>query len=185
MRVCGWGVVRGGSRPEFIAAGAIKPNTRDTFAQRLLFLHAAIARLVEIYQPDEFAIEDPFVGSLNPASALAIGQARAAAVLAAAGGGLDVEFYAPAAVKAAVSGYGRGDKRQVQAMVRILLALDALPEPLDAADALAVALCHLSNRRGRQLTKAAAQTGKRANGQSGAGNRAIRQSGKKPVRTNR
>ncbi|HLF71982.1 MAG TPA: crossover junction endodeoxyribonuclease RuvC, partial [Dehalococcoidia bacterium] len=67
LRVCGWGVVRGGPRPEFIGAGAIKPNTRDSFAQRLLFLHAAVARLVETYQPDEFAIEDPFVGSLNPA----------------------------------------------------------------------------------------------------------------------
>src|SRR5690606_17209623 len=101
----------------------------------------------------EVAIEDPFVGSVQPASALAIGQARAAAVLAAASSGLEVEFYAPAAVKAAVSGYGQGDKRQVQAMVKMLLGMSVAPEPLDATDALAVALCHLANRRSRQLER--------------------------------
>jgi len=154
LRACGWGVVQGGATPCFVAAGVIKPNPRDAFARRLLFLHAALARLIETYRPQEVAIEDPFVGSLAPASALAIGQARAAAVLAAAATGLEVEFYAPAAVKAAVSGYGAGDKRQVQAMVRLLLALEALPEPSDAADALAVAICHLQNRRVRALERA-------------------------------
>jgi crossover junction endodeoxyribonuclease RuvC len=104
-----------------------------------------------MYRPDEVAIEEPFVGGLNPASALAIGQARAAAVLAAAAHGLEVDYYAPAAVKSAVSGYGQGDKRQVQTMVKLLLALDEAPEPADAADALAVAICHLTNRRARAL----------------------------------
>jgi crossover junction endodeoxyribonuclease RuvC len=155
MRVCGWGVVRGGPQGGYVACGAIRPSTKDTFAQRLLVLHQGIETLIEDYRPTEVAIEDPFVGVLQPASALAIGQARAAAVIAAAAAGLEVEFYAPAAVKAAVSGYGQGDKRQVQTMVRMLLALEAPPEPLDAADALAVALCHLSSRRGRALEKAA------------------------------
>jgi crossover junction endodeoxyribonuclease RuvC len=123
----------------------------DRFEQRLLVLHAEIARLIEVYSPTEVAIEDPFVGALQPASALAIGQARAAAMLAAAAAGLEVELYAPAAVKAAVSGYGQGDKRQVQTMVRMLLAWDEAPEPLDAADALAVAICHLGSRRARAL----------------------------------
>jgi crossover junction endodeoxyribonuclease RuvC len=151
MRVCGWGVVRGGRLPAFQACGAIKPPTKNRFEQRLLVLHTEISRLIEVYTPTEVAIEDPFVGALQPASALAIGQARAAAMLAAAAAGLEVELYAPAAVKAAVSGYGQGDKRQVQTMVRMLLALDEAPEPLDAADALAVAICHLGSRRARAL----------------------------------
>lgn len=151
MRVCGWGIIRGGRRPGFEACGVIKPRPKDRFEQRLLVIHEEIARLIEAYSPTELAIEDPFVGALQPASALAIGQARAAAMLAAAAAGLEVELYAPAAVKAAVSGYGQGDKRQVQAMVRMLLALDEAPEPLDAADALAVAICHLGSRRARAL----------------------------------
>jgi crossover junction endodeoxyribonuclease RuvC len=155
MRVCGWGIVRGEGRLGFEACGAIKPRPKDTFAQRLLVIHEEIVRLIDVYAPTEVAIEDPFVGALQPASALAIGQARAAAMIAAAAAGLEVELYAPAAVKAAVSGYGQGDKRQVQAMVRLLLSLEEPPEPLDAADALAVAICHLSSRRGRALEKAA------------------------------
>ena len=154
LRVCGWGVVRGDSASGYLASGAIKPNPKAPFTTRLLTLHDGIKDLIIIHGVTEVAIEDPFVGSVQPASALAIGQARAAAVLAAAQAGLEVEFYAPAAVKAAVSGYGQGDKRQVQAMVRMLLRLEAPPEPLDAADALAVALCHLSNRRARQLERA-------------------------------
>jgi len=165
LRACGWGLVEGGPAPRYVAAGVIKPNPRDAFPARLLFLHAAIARLIETYRPQEVAIEDPFVGALAPAAALAIGQARAAAVLGAAAAGLGVDFYAPAAVKAAVSGYGASDKRQVQAMVRLLLNLEAPPEPLDAADALAVAICHLGNRKARALVSA--QTGKRANAQTG------------------
>jgi crossover junction endodeoxyribonuclease RuvC len=181
LRVCGWGVVRGGSRPEFVACGSIKPHPRDSFARRLLFLHGGLERLVANFRPDEVAIEDPFVGALQPASALAIGQARAAAVIAAAQAGLDVEFYAPAAVKSAVSGYGQGDKRQVQAMVRMLLSLEVPPEPVDAADALAVAICHLSHRKSRALAAAGGkafrpgsrkvlrQTSRRAGEQSSAG----------------
>jgi crossover junction endodeoxyribonuclease RuvC len=155
LRVCGWGVVRGDTRGSYIASGAVKPNPKAPFTTRLLTLYEAIKDVILTEGVTEVAIEDPFVGSVQPASALAIGQARAAAVLAAASSGLEVEFYAPAAVKAAVSGYGQGDKRQVQAMVRMLLSLEAPPEPLDAADALAVALCHLSNRRGRALEREA------------------------------
>jgi crossover junction endodeoxyribonuclease RuvC len=154
LRVCGWGIVSGDARGRYMASGAIKPNSKAPFTTRLLTLYEGIKDLILTQAVTEVAIEDPFVGTVQPASALAIGQARAAAVLAAASSGLEVEFYAPAAVKAAVSGYGAGDKRQVQSMVRMLLALEAPPEPLDAADALAVALCHLSNRRARALERA-------------------------------
>jgi crossover junction endodeoxyribonuclease RuvC len=169
LRVCGWGVVRGGPYPEFIAAGVIRPKASDPITTRLLCLNAGVAQVIQTYAPDEIAIEDPFVGAIQPASALAIGQARAAAVLAAASAGLEVSFYAPAAVKTAVSGYGRSDKAQVQAMVKLLLSLDAVPEPSDTADALAVAICHLNSRRMRALEASSAgrkQTGKRANGQT-------------------
>jgi crossover junction endodeoxyribonuclease RuvC len=152
LRVCGWGVVEGGASPRFVAAGVIRPRTADSIAGRLLTLNQAVAGLIAQHVPGEIAIEDPFVGTIQPASALAIGQARAAAVLAGAAAGLEVAFYAPAAVKAAVSGYGRGDKAQVQAMVKLLLSLDVLPEPSDVADALAVAICHLGRRRLAPLT---------------------------------
>jgi crossover junction endodeoxyribonuclease RuvC len=151
LRICGWGLVRGGARPEFAGCGVIKPKTTDSIAKRLLFLHEAVSRLIEDHGPAEVAVEEQYVGALAPTSALAIGQARAAAVLAAAAHGLEVEFYNPTAVKAAVSGYGQGDKRQVQSMVRLLLGLSADPEPADAADALAVAICHLGNRKARAL----------------------------------
>lgn len=155
LRACGWGVIRAGERPSFLACGVIRPPPRDRTERRLLFINREVGSLMEAYTPDEVAIEDPFVGALSPASALAIGQARAAALLAAAARGLEVELYAPAAVKAAVSGYGQSDKRQVQTMVRLLLGLDADPRPADAADALAVAICHASQRRLRSLAAAA------------------------------
>jgi crossover junction endodeoxyribonuclease RuvC len=117
-------------------------------------LHQGILQLVQEHRPDEMAIEDPFVRALAPASALAIGQARAVALLVAGQAEIEASLYAPRAVKAAVSGYGASDKRQVQTMVRMLLALEAAPEPSDAADALAVALTHLSQRRMANLAKA-------------------------------
>jgi crossover junction endodeoxyribonuclease RuvC len=149
--VCGWGVVSGQTAPRFVACGAIRPRPKDPIGVRLLQLHDAIAGLIAEHSPSEVAIEEQFVGALDPRSALAIGQARAAAVMAAARAGLEVAFYAPAAVKSAVSGYGQSDKGQVQAMVRMLLSLPSDPQPADAADALAIALTHIANRRTTQL----------------------------------
>jgi crossover junction endodeoxyribonuclease RuvC len=147
LRACGWGMVAGGPSPAFRACGVIRPKSRDSMEKRLLHIHDAVLALLAEHRPSEVAIEDPFVGALAPGSALAIGQARAAAMIASARAGVAVSLYAPAAVKAAVSSYGASDKRQIQTMVRLLLSLDADPEPADAADALAVALCHLSRQR--------------------------------------
>lgn len=148
LRVCGWGVVQGTTaRASLVECGVIRPRPKDSLPGRLFTIHETISNLIARHAPSELAIEDPFVGSVAPASALAIGQARAVAMLAAAQAGIEVALYPPASVKLAVSGYGQSDKRQVQAMVRALLDLDAAPEPADAADALAVALCHLSHRR--------------------------------------
>ena len=155
LRVCGWGVIVDSAKPRYVASGVIKPRTSDPIEQRLLTINRAIAALIAEHDVSELAVEDPFVGSINASSALAIGQARAAALLAAASAGIEAQLYAPAAVKVAVSGYGQSDKTQVQAMIKLLLSLDAAPEPADASDALAVALCHLQNRRMRELTSKA------------------------------
>lgn len=154
LRICGWGLARAGQRPVYAGCGVIRPKTTESVEKRLLHLHTHISQLIETYHPDEIAIEDPFVGALNPASALAIGQARAVAMLAAAQHGIEVSLYAPAAVKTAVAGYGQADKHQVGMMVKILMGLDAAPAPADASDALAVALCHLAHRKLRALEKA-------------------------------
>lgn len=154
LRICGWGIVRGGMRPAYVACGVIRPKTTEPIAKRLRVIYDEIVARIETYHPDELAIEDPFVGALAPASALAIGQARAMALLAGAEHNIDVALYAPRAVKAAVSTYGASDKKQVQSMVKMLLRLEAAPEPADAADALAVALCHLSQRKATALLSA-------------------------------
>jgi crossover junction endodeoxyribonuclease RuvC len=152
LRVCGWGIVSGnGSRAALVECGAIRPRQRDSLPLRLLAIHETVSELIRRHRPAEVAIEDPFIGSVAPTSALAIGQARAVTMLAAAQAGIEVALYPPATVKLAVSGYGQSDKQQVQAMVRALLDLEAAPEPADAADALAVALCHLGQRRLRSL----------------------------------
>jgi len=155
LRFCGWGVIVDGPKPRYVASGVIKPRTSDPIEQRLLTINRAIAALIAEHGVSELAVEDPFVGSINASSALAIGQARAAASLAAASAGIEAQLYAPATVKVAVSGYGQSDKTQVQTMIKLLLSLDAAPEPADASDALAVALCHLQNRRMRELTSKA------------------------------
>ncbi|RME72308.1 MAG: crossover junction endodeoxyribonuclease RuvC [Planctomycetota bacterium] len=141
----GYGIVerrRGGLHP--VAFGVIRARTaRHTrMADRLLRVFAALEQLIERYGPDAVAIEQAFVYK-NPRSALMIGHGRAAAMLAAARAGVAVYEYQPALVKKAVTGSGRASKSQVQDMVRRLLGLARVPEPADAADALAVAFCHL------------------------------------------
>src|SRR5689334_24705631 len=110
-------------------------------AHRLLELYEALSHLISTHAPETMAIEQLFF-SRNVTTAIAVGQARGVALLAAAQGALPVSEYTPAEVKQAISGYGNADKQQVQFMVQLLLELDSVPYPDDAADALAVALCH-------------------------------------------
>ncbi|MDH4269818.1 MAG: crossover junction endodeoxyribonuclease RuvC, partial [Dehalococcoidia bacterium] len=98
------------------------------------------------HKPSEVAIEDPFIGH-NVKSAFAIGKAQAIAILAAANKGLPIYYYSPAKIKKQITSYGQSDKQQVQEMVRVQLGLSELPQPSDAADALAVAMCHIQQRR--------------------------------------
>ena len=125
-----------------IVSGAIRLQRRDPMPQRLAQIYAELTALMTLHQPDVAAVEDIF-HSVNAKSALKLGQVRGVALLAATNCGLAIAEYAPLTVKRAVTGYGLADKSQVQFMVARLLGLEQVPEPADAADALAVAICHL------------------------------------------
>src|SRR5205085_5688567 len=117
-------------------------SPRESLSARLARVFEKLRSVIDDRQPDQVAIEDVFY-AVNVKSALKLGQARGVAMLAASLSGLPVAAYAPLAIKSAVVGYGKADKAQVQHMVARLLRLDALPEPADIADALAIAICHL------------------------------------------
>jgi crossover junction endodeoxyribonuclease RuvC len=122
--------------------GAIKLSTREPMSTRLSRISIRLQELIVEHHPDRVAIEDVFY-AVNVKSALKLGQVRGVAMLAAATAGLEVAEYSPLSIKSAVVGYGRAEKQQVQQMVARLLKLDEIPEPADAADALAIAICHL------------------------------------------
>jgi crossover junction endodeoxyribonuclease RuvC len=140
-RITGYGVIdadRG--QLHFVACGIVKTTTSYSFSHRLNEIFDGINEVVQLHGPAIAAIEDVFLAT-NPRSALKLGHARGAAVVAAMQNGLTVFDYSPRAVKQAVVGYGQAGKEQVQHMVRVLLALSGAPSA-DAADALAVAICH-------------------------------------------
>jgi len=139
-RVTGYGIVEvEGPRQRWLAHGQIRCGDGD-MAGRLLRIYTELAALIREYAPGEAAVESVFVNR-NVASAIVLGQARGAAICALAAAGLSLSEYAPAQVKSAIVGQGRAEKNQVQHMVKSLLKLREAP-PADAADALAVALCH-------------------------------------------
>ncbi len=145
LTVTGYGLVLAeGDRYRALEYGCVAPPAKAPHVERLLRIHEAIADFIRESQPDEVAVEDFIVGHVR--AAVAVGEARAAAVLAAARAGLRVSFYKPLEVKQFVTSYGRGSKEQVAMMVQALLALPEPPRPPDAADALAVALCHCLKR---------------------------------------
>ncbi len=125
-----------------LTCGAIKLSPREALPRRLSRIFTQLGEIIVQHQPDEVAIEDVFY-ALNVKSALKLGQVRGVAMLAAAAAGLEVAEYSPLTIKSSVVGYGRAEKQQVQHMVTRLLELAAPPEPMDASDALAIAICHL------------------------------------------
>jgi crossover junction endodeoxyribonuclease RuvC len=137
----GW-VETDGRRHQLVAWGAISALAGDAFPQRLARIHRELSALLATCQPDCVAIESIF-HAVNARSALKLGHARGVAILAAVESGCAVVEYTPAEIKRAVVGYGRAEKHQVQQMIKLLLGLDKAPSPHDAADALAVAICHL------------------------------------------
>jgi crossover junction endodeoxyribonuclease RuvC len=139
----GYGVIETDGQTHRIIeyAGIRVPARRLTFAQKLLVVAERLEEAIERLKPVECAVEGSFY-ALNVKSALKLGQVRGVVLLAAARLGLPVFEYSPLEIKSALVGYGRAEKRQVQEMVRLLLDLEAVPEPHDASDALAVAICH-------------------------------------------
>jgi len=146
----GYGLIEDrGEELRMLNCGILTASSRMPLAERLHQLYLRLTELVNSYEPDEIAVEGPFVAQ-NARSALAIGRAQAVAMLAAAGNSIPIYTYPPAKVKQVVTDYGGSEKEQVQRLVCIQLGLTQIPQPSDAADALAVALCHL---REKQLAK--------------------------------
>ena len=139
---CGYGIVqREGGRLTAVDFGWWSTPARVRPADRLKRIHDAVADLIAEHGPDAVALEESFVG-VDARTALFVGQARGAALVACANAGVDCAEYPPATVKQAVCGYGRAEKGQVQRMVRATLSLEEPAKPHHAADALAVAICH-------------------------------------------
>ena len=156
LRVTGWGVVEAtGNRFRFVAAGVVRSDARRTLAQRLLQLHDGLAAVIALHCPAEAAVEETFMNT-NAASALKLGQARGVALLAPAIAGVPVSEYAANLIKKSVVGFGHAGKGQIQAMVATLLP-GAGPQSADAADALAVAMCHAHHRQAAARFAAAAE----------------------------
>lgn len=149
----GYGIVESDGRHcRMLHYGALKvaPKRRkECGGAALQNVHALLCRLIEDYAPDVMAVESIF-SALNVRTALRLAEMRGVVLLAAAQHGLEVHSYAPREVKASVAGHGHADKRQMQTMVRALLSMTVTPEPADAADALAVALCHLQTEQARR-----------------------------------
>ncbi len=145
----GYGVIQiDGSRATCMRFGALTLPRRLTFAFRLREIHCLIAGLVEQFQPDAVAVESVFT-SLNMRTALKLAEMRGVVLLAAAQAQIPAHSYSPREIKASVTGFGAASKQQIQQMVRSLLDLEVIPEPADASDALAVALCHAHAARSR------------------------------------
>lgn len=152
--IIGYSVVEmRGSDLRMIVCDVITTPAGMPQAERLKIIYQGISDVIALHHPDESAIEELFFAK-NARTALTVGQARGVAMLALANGGLPIAEYTPKQIKQAVTGYGGADKHQVGEMVRILLHLTAVPKPDDAADAAAIAICHLhtANIPGTQTT---------------------------------
>jgi crossover junction endodeoxyribonuclease RuvC len=155
LATTGYGLVReteGGLQA--VAYGVVTTLSKIPLPQRLQELYRQLSDLLDRHQPDEGAIEELFF-SRNVRTAMSVGQARGVALLALANANVPVTDYTPLTIKQAVSGFGGADKIQMQTTVKMLLQLESLPHPDDAADALAVAICHLHSARLNRLLEEA------------------------------
>ena len=146
LRQTGWGVISvSGNRLSHVSDGIVESNPNLTLAQRLKQIHGGLQGVMREYNPDEAAVEETFV-NMNPTSTLKLGQARGIALLVPAEFGLPVGEYPPNLVKKTVVGSGHAEKQQIQMMVRMLLP-GCIVATSDAADALAVAICHAQHKQ--------------------------------------
>jgi len=140
----GFGILEsGGNETTLVDCGVLTVKARSPIGERLAYLYNKLREIITEFQPEVVAIEQPFVAK-NARSALAIGRAQAVAILAAANSEIPAYEYTPTQIKQNVANYGASSKEQIQEMVRLQLGLAETPQPSDAADALAVALCHIS-----------------------------------------
>ena len=147
IAITGYGLVReDDDRLVLVECGVVTTTPGLELPMRLQAIYQGLAQVIREQEPDVAAVEELFF-SRNVRTALAVAHARGAALLALADGGLPCHEYKPMEVKQAIAGYGGADKRQVQEMVRMLLRLDQVPQPDDAADAVAVAVCHIHSAR--------------------------------------
>ena len=150
LRHTGWGIVEcTGSRLAFLACGSVHSNDKLEMADRLRQLHEGLGEVIHLHRPDEAAVEETFVNR-DPQSALKLGQARGIALLAPSLAGIRVAEYAANLIKKTVVGSGHADKQQIAMMVKVLLPRSDAASP-DAADALAVAICHAQHRGAKAL----------------------------------
>ena len=138
----GWGVVEGsGLKYALIDYGTVKSSPKDAFSKRLLKIYDGIESIIAKFQPDVLSVEEAFYAN-NVKVALKLGQVRGVVLLLGEKSNLEISEYAPRLIKQTVVGYGNAQKHQVQEMVRLLLRMKEIPQPHDAADALAIAICH-------------------------------------------
>ncbi len=151
--ITGYGLVSSnGDDLRLLAYGVVTTSADDRLPMRLQFIYRELCRIIETYHPAEGAVEELFF-SRNARTALAVGQARGVALLALANAALPIYEYTPLQVKQAITGYGKASKNQMQEMVRLLLGLESVPQPDDAADAIAIAICHIHSRRLNNLIR--------------------------------
>ena len=150
--IMGWGILDlKGNKFSVVDYGSITTDAGVEAAKRLQHIYAELGAIIAKYQPEEAAIEELFFNN-NAKTVILVGEARGIAVLACANAGLDISEYTPLQIKQALVGYGRADKKQVQAMVKAILNLKEVPKPDDTADAVAAAICN-GHSRGRRIIK--------------------------------
>ena len=152
----GYGLVEDKERPTAVDWGVVALPRSLPVEERLYQLYTHVLNMIALWQPEAVAVEEPFVGKGEKryaGPALAVGQAQAVVLIASAGQGIPVYRYSPAQVKRAIADYGAATKEQVQEMVRMVLGLDSTPSPSDAADALAIAICHGRQRQAEEVLK--------------------------------
>lgn len=162
-----------GRRHRLCVCGALSASSHASFPERLRAIHEGLTRLLAEQRPDCVAIENIF-HARNVRSALRLGHARGVALLAASVAGVPIAEYTPAEIKRAVVGFGRAEKPQVGEMVKLLLGLDAVPAPHDAADAIAVAICHIHSSTGAVAKAMRRLPARRSPGGGGSSWRAYR-----------
>jgi len=154
LRRTGWGVIAcEGNRLSYLACGSVETSERAALAARLVVIHDGLSRVIEEFRPDEAAVENTFVNK-DAGATLKLGQARGIALLIPARAGISVSEYAPNLVKKTIVGAGHAEKKQIRVMIGVLLP-KADPQSEDAADALAIAVCHAHHRTSPLLRVAA------------------------------